>query len=106
MSWRPSASTTAASSASLWLSALALAGCGGGPGDHTGYLVDTGREVRLCDALAESYPPQCGGESFRVEGELGAVDWSEAQGVRWTDRPVLLRGEIEDGALRLSETSR
>ena len=87
--------------AAALLSALALAGCGGGDGERTGYLVESGGEVRLCDALAESYPPQCAGESLRVEGELPQAEWSEAQGVRWTDRQVVLRGEIEDDVLRV-----
>ena len=87
--------------AAALLSALALAGCGGGVEERSGFLVDAGGEVRLCDALAESYPPQCGGESLTVEGELPPVEWTEAQGVRWTDAPVTLRGEEEDGVLRL-----
>ena len=33
-------------------------------------LVDTGAggSTRLCDALAESYPPQCGGDAIAVTG--------------------------------------
>lgn len=87
--------------AAALLSVVALAGCGGGAEERPGFLVDSGGEVRLCDALAESYPPQCGGDSLRVEGELPQVRWSEAQGVRWTDEQVLLRGEVEDGVIRL-----
>ena len=83
------------------LSAAALAGCGGGGEERRGFLVDTGAELRLCEALAESYPPQCGGESLLVEGEPPDGEWSEAQGVRWTDEQVTLRGEVEDGVLRL-----
>ena len=78
-----------------------LAACGGGVEERSGFLVDTGGAVRLCDALAESYPPQCGGDSVLVEGELPAVEWSEAQGVRWTDAQVTLRGDVEDGVLRV-----
>lgn len=88
----------------LTLVALAalLAGCGGGESVERGYLVDAGEGVRLCEALAESFPPQCGGRSLRVEGPLPDVAWSEAEGVRWTDGQVELRGEVEDGTLVLS----
>jgi len=88
--------------AAALLSALALAGCGGDE-ERRGFLVDSGDDVRLCDALAESFPPQCGGESLRVEGELPDVRWSEAQGVRWTDQQIVLRGEIDDGVIRVGD---
>jgi hypothetical protein len=82
--------------------ALALAGCGGGGvEERRGFLVDAGDAVRLCDALAESYPPQCAGESLLVEGDLPKVDWSETEGVRWTDGQVTLRGKVSDGILRV-----
>ncbi len=90
--------------AAALLTALALAGCGGGPEERTGFLVDDGATVRLCDALAESYPPQCGGASLLVEGRLPRVEWSEAQGVRWTAAQVGLRGEVEDGVLRVASS--
>ncbi len=88
----------------LLLVVAALAACGGGPGsaEHRGFLVDAGGAVRLCNALAESYPPQCGGESFLVDGPLPNVEWSEAEGVRWTDRPVTVRGMVDDGVLRVT----
>jgi hypothetical protein len=105
MSWRRSGFATAGSSAfrstaSALAAVVALASCGGAD-EHRGYLVDSGGVVRLCDALAESYPPQCGGDSLPVEGRLTGIAWSEAQGVRWTDEQVVLRGEVEDGVLRL-----
>src|SRR5262245_59379029 len=73
------------------LAAAALAGCGdpdspdsGGsstepvfvdgvadsdePQRVTGNLLVQGDEVRLCSALAESFPPQCGNPSLVVEG--------------------------------------
>jgi hypothetical protein len=83
------------------LSALALAACGGGEDSARGYLYDDGTGIRLCEALAESYPPQCGVSSLRVEGELPDVEWTEAQGVRWTDEQVELSGEIENGLIRV-----
>ncbi len=54
---------------------------------------------RLCGLLAESFPPQCGGETVGLSN-LEGVDPSlltESQGVRWTDLPITLFGEIVDG---------
>lgn len=84
------------------LSALALAACGGGEDVARGYLVDDGTAVWLCEALAESYPPQCAVSSLRVEGDLPDVPWTEAQGVRWTDEQVELRGEVEGDVIRVT----
>ncbi len=84
------------------LSALALAACGGGEDVARGYLVDDGTTVRLCEALAESYPPQCAVSSLTVEGDLpGGIRWTEAQGVRWTDEQVELRGKVEGDVVRV-----
>lgn len=52
--------------------------------------------ARLCDALAESSPPQCGGPSIAVTGlppELVA-GLAERSGVRWSDAPVQLIGSV------------
>jgi hypothetical protein len=113
------------------LAALALAGCGdseddaaggagtSGPGISieeaiaadtdemllvNGNLLADGDEVRLCYALAESFPPQCGGPSLVVEGlKLEEVDGLITEGdVSWTDRPIQLLGIVEDGTLTVS----
>jgi hypothetical protein len=58
-------------------------------------FVDADGTVRLCEAIAESFPPQCGGASLVVEGlDLGALDLQEAEGVRWADAVTLL-GSVE-----------
>ena len=69
-----------------------------------GFLVASGDGVRLCEALAESYPPQCGGESLTVEGlDLASRDdLSEEGGVSWTDQPVQLLGDVEGGVLTVA----
>lgn len=119
--------------AAALLSVLALAGCGGGgeaqtvtrgpsagvpiPGggltvseaiasDLKGPLRVKGYVIgdRLCEAILESHPPQCGQPSLRIEGEVDA-DFEEEAGVRWTDEQVSVLGEVEDGVLRISETS-
>jgi hypothetical protein len=38
--------------------------------DVAGFLLITGDEARLCSAALESYPPQCGGPSVRVLGDI------------------------------------
>ena len=59
-------------------------------------FVDQDGTVRLCDAIAESFPPQCGGASIEVRGlDLSTVaDLQEADGVRWADSVVLF-GSVE-----------
>lgn len=56
--------------------------------------------ARLCDALAESSPPQCGGASMPVTGlPPEMVDGLEARaGVRWSEGPVQLIGSVEGGS--------
>ena len=66
-----------------------------------GFIVDDGVLARLCETLAESFPPQCGGASVAVPG-YQAVDvgpLSQAEGVTWTDQPVVIFGELIDGTL-------
>jgi hypothetical protein len=101
--------------------AAALAGCGSDEGEpagvptsptaptpsteptareteFTGYLVQSGDEARICEALAESYPPQCGGRSYRLVGfdarALSGVE--QANGVSWTQQQVTVRGVLAD----------
>lgn len=56
-----------------------------------GYLIERAGELRLCEAILESFPPQCGEPSLRVEGT--SLSPSEER--------VTLLGEIEDGTLRI-----
>ncbi len=62
----------------------------------TGALfVDPDGTVRLCDAMAESFPPQCAGDRIAVRGlALDALQLQEANGVRWMDS-VSLFGSVE-----------
>ncbi len=67
-------------------------------------LVQDG-QARLCYALAESFPPQCGGSSLVVTGlKIAEVDGLMVEGdVMWTDRPMQLLGVVSDGIITLSE---
>jgi hypothetical protein len=64
----------------------------------TGNLLVQDDEVRLCSALAESFPPQCGGASLHVVSlDLEEVDGLITEGeVSWTDRPIELLGVVEN----------
>ena len=62
----------------------------------SGFLfVDAAGTIAMCEAILESFPPQCGGARLPVEGlDLGTVDLEEANGVRWAEGVVLL-GSVE-----------
>jgi hypothetical protein len=68
-----------------------------GPLFVRGYLIAVGDELRFCESLAESSPPQCGGESLLVEN----LDFSEFEGtqtegeVSWLGEPTELLGTVE-----------
>lgn len=69
-------------------------------------LVGPDDEVRLWEALAESYPPQGAGRSLLVNGlDEDEIDWTEAQGVRWSEGVQLL-GRVQDGTLVIDPLAR
>jgi hypothetical protein len=55
-------------------------------------FVDAEGRVLLCDAIAESFPPQCAGTRLEVRGlELASLpDLQEENGVRWAEQVQLL----------------
>jgi hypothetical protein len=61
-----------------------------------GYLIERAGELRLCSAILESYPPQCGDPSLQVEGD--DLEGSEQQ--------VSLLGTVEGERFLVSTTSR
>lgn len=70
-----------------------------------GAILAKDSEVRLCEALAESFPPQCPANFLVVEGlDLAAIDGlTTAQGVTWSDRPVEVFGAVRDGVLTVAD---
>jgi hypothetical protein len=64
--------------------------------------------VLLCDAIAESFPPQCGGASLLITGlDLTGIDGLVVEGdVMWTDRPIKLAGLVADGRLTMEDNAR
>lgn len=73
---------------------------GHGPTDDivavTGALfVEPDGTVRLCDAILESFPPQCGGATLLVDGlDPTSLELEEANGLRWAEGVTLL-GSVE-----------
>lgn len=107
------------------LSALALAGCGGGdekkspsagaPIPSGGLSVSEAKaselegplmvrgyviEGRLCEAILESYPPQCGEPSLRLEGDSSQIQNADPS------EQVSVLGDVEGDVIILSATSR
>jgi hypothetical protein len=66
-----------------------------GPLMVRGYLIERDGELRLCEAILESSPPQCGEPSLRVEGTAPAA----------SEQRVSLLGEVEGETITVSETS-
>jgi hypothetical protein len=97
---------------------IALLGCGSGDGDDPssealplsveglleaepsgsveaiGFVVIDSAGARLCFALAESFPPQCGGSSLEIvnPSDLDVI-FEESGAVQWTDSAVVVRGQ-------------
>ena len=69
--------------------------------------VENGR-VRLCEALAESFPPQCAGRFLVVEGlALMTIGGLTSEGsVTWSDQSVQVLGTVEGEVLRVAGTVR
>lgn len=83
-------------SESLTVSEVLAAGNIDGSFVVTGFVfVDADGNAVLCEAIAESYPPQCGGESIAVVGDLSDLELTSDQGLSWSDFPVLLEGTFD-----------
>ena len=64
-----------------------------------GFYFDDGSGPLLCEALAESFPPQCGGASIPIDNSSGIeLDGLVTESaVTWTDQAAVLVGEVVDG---------
>jgi hypothetical protein len=76
----------------------------------SGFIVADGSAVRFCELLLESMPPQCGGESFLLDGfDLeGRTDLDRSGGVTWSPGHIQLLGDLEGDVFtvdRLSQAS-
>ena len=63
-------------------------------------------EVRMCETLAESFPPQCGGRFLLVKGlDVEATTGLKTEGsVSWSDQQVEIQGTVE-GEVLIAETT-
>jgi len=62
--------------------------------------------THLCSALAESFPPQCGGESIQVTGlDTTILDLERQGNVAWTNAYVQVLGRVVDGVLVIDDTT-
>jgi hypothetical protein len=65
-----------------------------------GFFVADDAGARMCEALLESFPPQCGGASIPVGDFDVDLALSSEAGVSWTDQVVYLEGEIVGGVFQ------
>ena len=68
-----------------------------------GLLLSTGGETRLCAAILESFPPQCGEPSVvLVDIDPASVEGIEVAGdVQWKDGATLQVQRQQDGTFRV-----
>lgn len=71
-----------------------------GPFLISGFYVSDGEQAQLCEVLAESFPPQCGGTAVVLDqsGTAVAVDTTTEGQVAWSEEPVAVEGRLEGGA--------
>ena len=79
-----------------------------GPLLVNGHLHVQNDQVRLCEVLAESFPPQCAGRSLAVNGlDLMTIDGLTKEGsVTWSDQFVQVLGTVEGEVLAVAGTVR
>ena len=71
-----------------------------GPITVRGYLfVDLDGNATLASVIAESFPPQPAGSTLSVDVDLIRFQFTEEQGIRWTDQMVDVNGILTDGVL-------
>ena len=71
-----------------------------------GNIVIANDTTRLCSALAESFPPQCGGDSIQVTGlDTATLDLQRQGTVAWTNAYVQVLGRVMGGVLVVDDTT-
>lgn len=68
-----------------------------------GHLIATAGETYVAEMLAESYPPQPGGATLRIEGiNVSTLDGIEQAGdTTWTSDQRTVSGRVEGGVLHV-----
>ncbi len=69
-----------------------------------GFVVIQDGAARLCDALAESFPPQCGQAGIVIVNpqNLPGIVLAEEGTTQWTDDVVSVLGHVEGGELTIA----
>jgi hypothetical protein len=76
-----------------------------------GFLLCEGDEIRLCERVLESFPPQCGGDFLKIEG-VEPIDFvglvspaasSVGREVSWSDQPRTVVGVKSGSTLAMQE---
>jgi hypothetical protein len=72
-----------------------------------GYVVLTSESAQLCEALAESYPPQCGGANLNLVNPNATDDLPllEDGNVQWSPDIVILIGTVTGTELTIDIAS-
>lgn len=69
-----------------------------------GLLFDDGSGLRLCEMLAESFPPRCAGATVAIANPDGVdADFAVEGDVRWTERVVVLLGRFEGDTFTVTD---
>lgn len=73
----------------------------------SGYFVSIDGEARLCSALAESFPPQCGGDSLTIANPeaLASSPLVEEGTTQWSEETITVLGTIDGDTLTVDVTS-
>jgi len=68
-----------------------------------GFVFRDGESDLLCELLAESNPPQCGGASLVIDNPetMSEIPLIKAGDVQWSDTSVTVFGRISDGRLTI-----
>ena len=65
-----------------------------------GFFIADDAGARMCETLAESVPPQCGGASIPLGDFEVDLPLSSEAGVSWTDQVVYLEGQVIGGVFQ------
>ncbi len=72
-----------------------------------GFIVRAGDTGQLCESLAESYPPQCGGASMTITNPETTVAYPliEDGGTQWSPESITVVGTVTDNGITIDPTS-
>lgn len=78
------------------------------PVEVKGLLYFDGSEARLCEAILESYPPQCGEPSVQLAefGRLDVEGTTTAEGVTWKEGAEVTVVRVADGRFVIVDAGR